>query len=476
MGQHSYRLSQAPVLLGPGRRSVNWVASISLYLDPIPIVKRSLATIAALALRYITTTADRRGESSVSTKRVSALAVYERDWHAFEVHTCIYHPFSAGSLSGYLGSSLSVVFLCSSVPLFFCDYRALFSMTIPVYRHNLDHDDWEVASVYDSDGCGSMVGSAYNESPHSSPSLDDPALCMEGDLYDDNRPRFVNGYPVPQQLHQNYPPVALARPRLNARYVPGEQSSFVIPPPGVIFPPKDWVPAPQDMYWPTTTHQMASSSDMPVGVGLIETPSPPPPPSLLLSPSSPPRSPSPLIKRPSPTTTIAHNQRPHATSVTMSGTGTGANIKGHASPIMPPPPQYHEVARVISPRLADAGCQAHSSMAMGPPRRSGHDALSPYAPGPGHFPIPRGPRSGEEFTPADGRYGGGGPSGHPSYGLGDRPDIYPPPVPNKHEEPGDEHDGGRTRTARPRMRERQPSVWKRFVRRFSPSHVSVGQT
>ncbi|KAG8216818.1 hypothetical protein J3R82DRAFT_7077 [Butyriboletus roseoflavus] len=348
-------------------------------------------------------------------------------------------------------------------------------MTIPVYRHNLNHDDWEVASVYDSDDCGSLGGSAYDESVHSSPSLDDPALRLEGYLYDETRPRFVNGYPVPQQQHQNYPLATLARPRWDTRYVPGEQSSFVVPPPGVIFPPKDWALPPQDMYWPTATSRMASSSDMPVNMGLMETPSPPPPPPLLLSPSSPPRSSSPLIKRQSPTTTIAHGQPPHATSITMSGAGTGANVNGHTSPIMPPPPRYHEVAHVISPRLADAGCQAHSSMAMSPPRRSGHDVLSPYAPGPGHVPLPRGPRPGEKSTAADGRYG----SGHPGHGLGDRPDIHPPPVPSKYEyehEPEHEYDGGQTRMARPLMRERRPSIWRRFVRRFNPSHVSVGQT
>ncbi|KAH0826566.1 hypothetical protein J3R83DRAFT_4922 [Lanmaoa asiatica] len=345
-------------------------------------------------------------------------------------------------------------------------------MTIPVYRHNLDHDDWEVASVYGSDDCGSLGGSAYDESPvHSSGPLDDPALRLQGYLYDDTRPRI--GHPVPQQQHQNYSPATLT-PQWDACYVPGKQSSFVVPPPGVIFPHKDWVLPPQDTYWPRTTNQMASSSDVPVDMGLVGPPSPPP---LLLSPSSPPRVPSPLIKRPSPTTTIAHGQPPHMMSVKMSGTGTGTNVNSHASPIMAPPPRYHEVAYAIPQRLVEGGCQAHSSVTMSPPRRSGHDVLSPYAPGSGHASMPRGPRSSEEFTVADGRYGGGGgPGGHPSYGPGDRQDVHPPPVPSKHEYEPHEYDGGRTRTGRPHMRERRPSIWRRFVRRFSPSGVSVGQT
>lgn len=322
-------------------------------------------------------------------------------------------------------------------------------MTIPVYRHNQDHDDWEVASVYDSDDCDSLGRSAYNESLHSSGSYNPP---LQSHLYGDTRPRV--GYPVPQQ---NYPPAPYPRPRRDARYVPGNQNNFIVPPPGVIFPRQDWVLPPQDTYRPRTPSQIASSS---VDTGLVE------PPSLLLSPSSPPRASSPLIRRTSPTTPIAHGHPPHGTSITMSGSGTGSNVNTHASPMMPPPPRYHELARPISPRLADAGCQAHSSTVMSPPRRSGHDVYpTSYAPaGRASMPMPRGTQSSEEMTVVDGRYGGG----LPSYGPGDRADLHPPQAPSKYERERDA--GGWTRTARPQTRERRPSVWRRFVRRFSPSH------
>lgn len=80
------------------------------------------------------------------------------------------------------------------------------------------------------------------------------------------------------------------------------------------------------------------------------------------------------------------------------------------------------------------------------------------------MPMPRGTQSSEEMTVVDGRYGGG----LPSYGPGDRADLHPPQAPSKYERERDA--GGWTRTARPQTRERRPSVWRRFVRRFSPSH------
>ncbi|KAF8547033.1 hypothetical protein OG21DRAFT_1490583 [Imleria badia] len=328
-------------------------------------------------------------------------------------------------------------------------------MAIPIYRHNQNHDDWEVASVYDSDDSDSLGRSACEESLHSD-SLDNPALHMQGHLYDDTRPHVR--YSVPES-HQNYTPAVVARPQRDARYAPGKQSSFVVPPPGVIFPCKDWSPPPQNMYWPPAPGQIAHSSDRPVNAGLVEPPSP----SLLLSPSSPPRAPSPLIRRPSPATSIAHGQPPHAMSMTVSGTSAGTYVNTHASPMMPPPPRYHELAHTIPPRLAEAGCQAHHSMAMiQSPRRSGHDALSsPYAPGPGHASMLRGPQLSEEMTLVDGRYNGGG---YPSYGPGDRPELRPPPGKYEYD------------PRRPQPRERRPSIWRRFVRRFNPSHVSVGQT
>jgi len=350
---------------------------------------------------------------------------------------------------------------CSFTPLLLCDTSP---MTIPVYRHNQDHDDWEVASVYDSDDSDSLGRSAYNESVHSSGSPNNPAL--QNYLYGDTRPRV--GYPVPQQQHQNYPPAPYPRPRLEARYAPGKQSSFIVPPPGVIFPRKDWALPSQDSYQPRTPVQIVPSL---VDAGLVE------PPSLLLSPSSPPRASSPLIRRPSPTTPIAR-QPPHGMT---SGSGTVTNVNTHASPMMPPPPRYHDLAHPISPRLADAGCQAHASTVMSPPRRSGHDIYSSsYAPaGPGRaqmpmpMPMPRGAQSSEEMTVVDGRYGGG----LPSYGPGERSDLHPPPqgVPRKYEYEREREGAGRTGTW-PLTRERRPSVWRRFVRRFNPSHVSVGQT
>ncbi|KAN0084267.1 hypothetical protein V8E55_007771 [Tylopilus felleus] len=329
-------------------------------------------------------------------------------------------------------------------------------MTIPVFRHNQDHDDWEVASVYDSDDCDSLGRSGCNE-PLQSGSFDDPGLRLRRQRYDNARP--VVRYSVPQQQPQSHPPVALARPRWDARYVPGKQNNFIVPPPGIIFPSKDRLLLPQDTYWPPG--QMASSSDRLLEASLAE----PPPSSLLLSPSSPPHPSSSLIKLPPPKTTIGHGQPPHATSVTMSS--TGPNVNGHASPMMGPPPRYHEVAPSNAPRLAEAGCQAHSGMGQSPPRRSGHDVLTPtYGFGPGHATMMRRGPSSEEMTIVDGRTGYGG---HASYGPGDRPDQLPS------QEYG--YDGGTGRTtARAQTRERRPSIWRRFVRRFGPSRVSVGQT
>lgn len=324
-------------------------------------------------------------------------------------------------------------------------------MTIPIYRHNQDHDDWEVASVYDSDDCDSLGRSAWDESVHS----DDPALHTQGHPYDDTHLHLHVRYSVPQQQPQNYPPAAFARPQWDTRYAPGgNRSGFVVPPPGVIFPSTEWASPPQNIHWPSSPSQIAPSSDRPVDAGLAEPPSP----SLLLSPSSPPRASSPLIRRPSPATSIAHGQPLHATSVTVSGTSTATNVNTHASPMMPPPPRYHDLAHTIPPRLAEAGCQAHPGMAMSP-RRSGHDVLSsPYAPGPGHVSMLRGSQSvqSEEMTVVDGRY-----NGHPSYGPGDRSELHAPLGKYDYD---------------PRRRERRPSIWRRFVRRFNPSHVSVGQT
>lgn len=354
-------------------------------------------------------------------------------------------------------------------------------MTIPVYRQNLDYDDWEVASVYDSDDCDSLGRSAYYGSSHSSSSLDDPGFQPHDLLYEDTRPRvdYVVPHAQPPPQLQNYAPVMLTRSRWDTCHVPGKRSNFalppapIVPPPGVIFPPKDWALPPQDMYWPCTTGHVVSSSGMPVDMALME----PPPSSLLLSPSSPPRAPSPLIRRPTPTKTIAHGQAPHATSATVSSTGTGMNVNTY-TPIMPPPPRYHELAHTISPRLAEAGCQVHPGMVMSP-RRSGHDVLSSYGP---EASMPRGSLISEEITVAEGHGGGGGgPGGHPSYGPGDRPDLHAPPGPSKYEyehKYGYGYDAGRMRTTRPPMRERRPSIWQRFVRRFGPSPrgVSVGHT
>ncbi|KAF8438155.1 hypothetical protein L210DRAFT_3647150 [Boletus edulis BED1] len=150
-------------------------------------------------------------------------------------------------------------------------------MSIPVYRHNQNHDDWELASVYDSDDCDSLGPSVYNESPHSSGPSDDPTF--QGHLYDDTRPHVR--YSVPASYLQG----TSNRPRWDALRVPGKQSRFIVPPPGVIFPSKDRLPPPQDTYWPCTASQIGSLPDRPMNAGLIE----PPPSSLLLSPSSPPR-------------------------------------------------------------------------------------------------------------------------------------------------------------------------------------------
>ncbi|KAG9313473.1 hypothetical protein JVU11DRAFT_5798 [Chiua virens] len=343
-------------------------------------------------------------------------------------------------------------------------------MTIPVYRHNLDYDDWELASVYHSDDCDSMGRSVYDGSSQRTASLDDPALYLQSPLHDDTRPRVRYSVPQPPQPFQDYTPVGLVRPRWETGYIPGKPSSFspppapIVPPPGVIFPTKDWVSPPQEMYWPPTTSQLGPSSDMPVDRGPLE----PPPTSLLLSPSTPPpRAMTPLIRRPSPGATIAHGQP-------LSNTGTVPNVNIHASPIIPPSARYHELGHVISPRLVEAGCQAPPGMAMSPPRRSGYDVL-PYAPGSGH---PRRLPSSEEITLVDGRYG----SGHTTYGPSDRPDLaHPPPPPHPPLVPGKydhehehEYDAGRTRKARSQVRERRPSIWQRFVRRFSPSRASVG--
>ena len=398
--------------------------------------------------------------ANVSTN-VSTLAVYESDWHALKLTLASTILSLRVALGLYWSKYIGRLFVVSHLPSF-----ATLSMTIPVFRHNQDNDDWEVASVYDSDDCDSLGRSAYNESLYSSGSLTDPALHSQGLRYGDTRPRV--GYPVPQLQHQNYPPAAYTRPQWDARYVPGKQSSFIVPPPGVIFPRKDWPSPPQETYRPCSPGRIVSSVD----AGLVE------PPTLLLSPSSPPRASSPLIRRPSPTT-ITHGQPPHGTSMTMSGSGAGTNVNMHTSPMMPPPPRYHELARPISPRLAEAGCQAPRSLStvMSPPRRSGHDVFSSYAPvGPGRaasmpMPMPRGAqsRSSEEMTAVDGRYGGG----QPGYGPGDRADLHPPAqmVP-KYEREHEYDAAGRTRTARPQTRERRPSIWRRFVRRFNPSHVS----
>ncbi|KAG6377486.1 hypothetical protein JVT61DRAFT_15294 [Boletus reticuloceps] len=311
-------------------------------------------------------------------------------------------------------------------------------MSIPVYRHNQNHDDWELASVYDSDECDSLGRSAYNESLHSSSPSDDPTLHLQGHLYDDTRPHVR--YSVPASYLQG----TSSRPRWDAPRVPGKQSRFIVPPPGVIFPSNDRLPPPQDT--------------PPVNAGLIE----PPPLSLLLSPSSPPRTPSPLIGLPSPTTTIAHGHLPHAT------TGMGTNVNGHVSTMIPHPPRYPEVVHntSIPPRLAEAGCQGHPGMVMSPPRKSGHDVLSP-SPSYTSGAVLRA-QSNEEMTIADGRYGGA------SYGPGDRPDLHP--LSSKYEREHELYEGGRGRTRWSQSRERRPSIWRRFVRRFSPSHVSVGQT
>lgn len=337
-------------------------------------------------------------------------------------------------------------------------------MTIPVYRQNRDYD-WEVASVYDSDDCDSLGRSASYESSYRSGSLDDPAFRSHGIHHGD--------YPLPQsqQQHQNYPLVAIARSRRDTCSMSGKRSDFalphapIVPPPGVIFPRKDWVLPPQDMYWPPTTDHVAPSPDMPVDIAPME----PPTTSLLLSPSSPPRVPSPLIRRTSPTRMIGLGQAPHTTSVVAPVNGAGPNVNIHTSPIMSPTPRYHELVRTIPPRLADAGCQAHSGMTKSP-RRPSHDVLSMYGP---EGSIVRGPQTSEEMRAREERYGG-----HLDCGQGDRPDLRPPPVPNKYEyERGYGYDAGRMKTRRPPVRERRPSIWQRFVRRFSQSRaVSVGHT
>lgn len=338
-------------------------------------------------------------------------------------------------------------------------------MAIPVYRQNTEYDDWEVASVYDSDDCDSLGRSASYESSHRSSSLDHP-FQLQGPFYEDARPAdyVVPHPPTQQQQHQNYPLVTMTRSRRDTCHVPGERSNFVlppapiVPPPGVIFPPKEWVLAPQDMHRPCTTGRIASSG-MTVDMALIE----PPPSSLLLSPCSPPCGPSPL-GRPSPTRTIGHSQAPV----------TGANVNTCASPIMAP--RYHEPVHGISPRLAEAGCQAHPGMTMSP-RRSGHDILLSCGP---EASMPRGSQTNEEMMMVaeercGGRPGGGG---HSSYGAGDRPDLHPRPGSSRYEyEHASGCDARRMRRTRPPTRERRPSMWQRFVRRFSPSRrVSVGHT
>ena len=337
-------------------------------------------------------------------------------------------------------------------------------MAIPVYRHNSEYGDWEPASVYGSDDCDSLGRSATYESSYRSDSRDDAAFQLQRPLYGGIRPHadYVP-HPQLQQQHRNYPPVAFPRSRWDTRHMPEKRNNFVlppapiIPPPGVIFPAKDWVLPPQDIYSPPPADHIAPTSNMPVTES--------PPPSLLLAPSSPP-APPPLIMRPSPIKPIAHGQTPHAMSATASNTGTGLNVNSHTSPIMPPPPRYHELGHTISPRLADAGCQAHSNL-MTSPRRPGHDVLSSCGP----EAMPRGPPTNEEMRVEEERFNYG--SGQTGYGPGDRP----PAVPSKYEyEHEHGYDGGRM-TARPSRRERRPSIWQRFVRRFSPSRgISAGHT
>ena len=287
---------------------------------------------------------------------------------------------------------------------------------------------------------------------------------MQGHLYDGTRPfvRYSVPKSEPQTPHQNYPPSSFAHPRWDARHVPAKQSSnFVVPPPGVIFPSQDWAPPPsQDTYWPKVVP--------PADAGLAKPPSS----SLLLSPCSPPHASSPLKMLPSPPTAIVHGQPSHSSVLS---TGTGPT---YGTAMVPPPPRYREVAHTIPPRLAEAGRQAHPEIGMSPPRRSGHDALpstaSPYTPGvpgpgPGYASLRRGPPSSEEMTVVEGR----GRYSGPSYGPGDRTDLALPSVPNKYEYYEREEGAGRPRTAWPQVRERRPSVWRRFVRRFS---LSVGQT
>ncbi|KAF9233421.1 hypothetical protein BU15DRAFT_80127 [Melanogaster broomeanus] len=311
------------------------------------------------------------------------------------------------------------------------------TVPIPVYRQNPDNSDWEVASLYGSDGCESLGRSVYDDSVYSG-SLDDPAL----------------------ELPPEPPPSAQTPQEWDARFVPGKPGGFFIqppavPPPGTVRPSPDRVFSSREIYMPSGTDRMAPESD----VMLFDAP-PLPMPRASPQPPPPLRPPSSPMPRPAPALVI-----PQALS-SQSHSRTGSK---HASPIMPP--SYHELTMV--PHATEVGYQKQMATPVSPSRRSAHDAGSSYS-------IPSQPHRGqaiEDLAPDMRHSQMRAPSGqysfptYPSHPSGERVDRSQAQV--EYDRGGG---AGGMRMARSQTRQRRPSVWQRFVRKFSPSRGSVGQS
>ncbi|KIJ11163.1 hypothetical protein PAXINDRAFT_101742 [Paxillus involutus ATCC 200175] len=329
------------------------------------------------------------------------------------------------------------------------------TVPIPIYRENPDNYEWEVASVYGSDDCESLGRSQYDGSVHSG-SVDVPALRLQLVLRDESHHRV--GYHSPQQHHQDYSPSLQATYQWDARFAPGSPGGFCIPPAGTILPPSGSAMSSSERAFPIRERHIPSGTGRVTPdseVGLFD-PSPLPLPLPLASPPPPPRSPSPLMPRPSPALVIPQAPPPYSHS------GTGSR---HTSPIVPS--LYREYP--IPPHPAEAGYQTPA--AASPSRRSPRDTGSSYS---GKAPLQRGQAS--EDLAADVRRGRvGAPNGGQHYfpregprGRVDRSKTLPDYDLGVGAGVGE----GGMRMARPQQRE--PSVWRRFVRRFSPSRGSIG--